>query len=355
MKDRGLSRPLFVTDKTLAKLEVCQRLIKNLEKHHFSPIVFDQATGNPVESHVVQGLAEFKNQRADSIIMFGGGCALDVGKAIGLMVHHPGNLFDYEDGKCSDSAISNNIPYTIAIPTTAGTGSEVGGSSVISKDDSKQKVIIWSKHLIPKVVIANPEYTYDLPKPITASTGIDALVHNIEAYLAKSYHPICDGIALQGIKLISSSLVQAFQQGQSYEHRANMLMASMMGAIAFQKGLGVTHSCAHALSTRYDLHHGLANAVMLVPCLEFNLDQCEKKYSEMAKVVNNSNSQTHAPKSFINWIIRLKEELGLSQNLESLGISPDALLIDLALQDPCHQNNPKVCLRSDFEAIFSNA
>ena len=290
---------------------------------------------------------------------------MDVAKAIALIANHPGHLFDYEDGNCT-RPIDQPIPPIVAIPTTAGTGSEVGRSAVISDDETHGKKIVFDPQLLPKVVLADPELLLGLPAKITAATGMDALTHLIEAFLAKGDNPLCDGIALEGIYLVKQHLKNcvAFAQKQAageeidqaahLRARAGMLNASMMGAIAFQKGLGVTHSCAHALSTLCDTHHGLANGIMLPAAMRFNLEAEPKKFLRMARVVNPS-AQTG--QVLIDWIIDLSNSIGIPPSLRSIGVSTAIVgkLVGIAINDVCHPLNPKPVTEDDFYAIYQDA
>jgi alcohol dehydrogenase class IV len=277
-----------------------------------------------------------------------------VAKAIALMVHHPGDLFDYEDDLPGARPVDQAIPCWIAIPTTAGTGSEVGRSAVISDELTHVKKIIFSPSLLAKAVFADPELTLDLPPKFTATTGMDALTHLVEAFLAKAYHPICDGIALEGLQLSSRSLAQAFKEPKDIEARSSMMMASMMGAIAFQKGLGVVHSCAHALSAYKDLHHGLANGVMIDWALRFNVSAVPERFSRMAMTVGLKDQD---PQSFLAWLISLKREIGIPMRLSEFGLQDSDLskLSSLALADSCHASNPAPLSLADFHKIFSEA
>ncbi len=356
LENAGAKRPLLVTDKGMADFPVVKKIIMQVEKKGQFIAVYSDAQGNPVESHVTKGVTAYQKHKADSLIILGGGCALDVGKAVALMATHPGNLFDYEDDKPGALPIDKSrIPFMVAIPTTAGTGSEVGGSSVISNEQTHSKVIVWGTGLIPKVVIADPQLTVSLPASVTAATGIDALTHNIEAFLAKSYHPICEGIALEGIRLVFLHLKTAVQTPSDLESRGQMLAASMMGAISFQKGLGVTHSCAHALSTCYDLHHGLANALMLEPCMEFNREYQPAKFARLGNAIGLYGSDHYVGKEFILRIKKLKEQVGITQTLKDFKVQVSEKLIDTAFADPCHQMNPRPCVRQDFKQLFNEA
>jgi alcohol dehydrogenase class IV len=354
LKAQGLGRPLFVTDKGLFTLPVFDELVSIAAAASLAPGRFGGVGGNPVKSQVMAGVDAYRAHDADAIVGVGGGAALDVAKAIALLVNHPGDLFDYEDETPGARPIDQEIPYLVALPTTAGTGSEVGRSAVISDDVTHVKKIIFSPRLLARVVFADPELTVGLPSKVTAATGMDALTHCIEAYLAKAYHPICDGIALEGLKLAARSLERAVAHGADLEARGDMLMASMMGAIAFQKGLGLTHSCAHPLSTVADLHHGLANGVMIDYALAFNADVVPERFRELAAAVG---LEDHAPAAFLAWLRDLKARIGIPRTLTEAGVSREHLdrLSDLAIADACHANNPRVCTRADFHRIYSEA
>ncbi|MDD9951577.1 MAG: iron-containing alcohol dehydrogenase [Zetaproteobacteria bacterium] len=352
LHEKGFSRPLVVTDQGLVSQPFVQDFVRLLQQVHMNPVLYADAQGNPVKSCVMDGVKLYQDVHADSVILIGGGCAMDVGKAIALMVSHPGDLFDYEDG-CTDARpVDRDIPFMMAIPTTAGTGSEVGGSAVISDDLTRAKVIVWSPRLIPNLVVADPALTIGLPTQVTITTGIDALVHNIEAFLAKSYHPLCDGIALEGIFLIFKHLPTAVEYPQNLDARQGMLMAAMMGAVAFQKGLGVTHSCAHALSTRFDLHHGLGNALMLLPCLEFNLSAAPDKFARMGQCIGLQGDTEQQARGFITALAKLYDKMNVRQMIPPYDMTVDDALVQIAFEDPCHQHNPRVCTVDDFRLLF---
>src|SRR6185369_383262 len=262
-------------------------------------------------------------------------------------------------------AITESIPYFVALPTTAGTGSEVGRSSVVSDDLTHVKKIIFSPKLLAKVVFADPELTLDLPPAITAATGMDALTHNVESYLSPEYHPLCDGIALEGVRIAARALPIAYRDGRNLQARSDMLMSSMMGAIAFQKDLGAVHSCAHALSTVADLHHGLANGIMIDHVMRFNLPSATAKMAELARVAGvpraGSMSEGDAASAFVTWLGATKQSLGIPAKLSGLSsqravTSGDIpALVDVAINDTCHRTNPRPCAREDFERMFTEA
>lgn len=354
LRAQNVARPLIVTDKGLAALPAVSELQTALQAEGLAAELFSGVWGNPVKSQVAAGVAAFRAHAADSIVGIGGGAALDVAKAIALMVNHPGDLFDYEDDLPGARPFDQPIPFWVALPTTAGTGSEVGRSAVISDDQSHVKKIIFSPRLLAKIVFADPELTVGLPPQVTAATGLDALTHNIEAFLAKAFHPICDGIALEGLRLGALNLRQAVKVPTDLDARAAMMMSSMMGAIAFQKGLGVVHSCAHALGTVCNMHHGLANGVMIDHALVHNVGVATEKFVRMAQTVGLRNP---GPEAFIGWLETLKSEVGIPATLTAAGVAPASLeaLVDVAVADACHPNNPRPCTREDFHHILEAA
>lgn len=356
LKERGIRRPLIVTDKGLAALPMIGELQSALKSEGLTPEIFSGIWGNPVKSQVMTGVAAYRAHRADALVGIGGGAALDVAKAILVMIHHTGDLFDYEDEKPGARSIDAEIPYWVAIPTTAGTGSEVGRSAVISDDGTHLKKIIFSPRLLAPVVYADPEWTVGLPAGVTAATGMDALTHCVEAFLAKGYHPICDGIALEGVRIAYGALEKAVHSPRDLEARGAMLMASMMGAIAFQKGLGVVHSCAHALGTVADLHHGLANGILIDHALRVNVHAVPERFSTLAEVAGVPTNDRN-PDGFLRSLAAMKGRVGIPSHLGAVGVRKDQIpaLVDVALQDGCHANNPRPCVRADFEAIFRAA
>ena len=353
LKAQDVKRPLLVTDKGLAALPLPKELMESVRAAGPEPALFSDIAGNPVESSVTGGVAAYRAHRADGIIGLGGGAALDVAKAIALMAGHPGALFEYEDGRPDARPIDKDVPYWVALPTTAGTGSEVGRSAVIS-DANHIKRIVFSPKLLARAVFADPELTLGLPAKVTAATGMDALTHCIEAYLAKDYHPICDGIALEGLRLAARALPRCIEAPGDIQARSDMMMASMMGAIAFQKGLGLVHSCAHALSTVADLHHGFANGVMIDSALRFNLDSSAEKFVRMAQVVG---IEDETGEGFLRWLREIKARIGIPAGLKAAGVDRRELerLSRLAFQDSCHQNNPRPCREDDFRQIYTAA
>jgi alcohol dehydrogenase class IV len=351
LRDHRLRRPLVVTDKGLATLPVTRQFLAHLDTG-LDVGIYAGVHGNPTASQVRAGADAFKAHRADCVIGFGGGAALDVAKVVGLAAVHDGDILEYVWDHPQVRPIVAELPYFVAVPTTAGTGSEVGRSSVVSDDTTHVKRTIFSPKLLAKVVFADPELTLDLPPAVTAATGMDALTHNIESYLSPAYHPLCDGIALEGVRLAARSLATAVADGRNLQARADMMMSSMMGAIAFQKDLGAVHACAHALSAVCDLHHGLANALMLEPVLHFNLEAAPEKFAELAHVAGAARAE-----DFVPWLARLKREIGISPSLAAVGVKRDQIdaLVGIAEKDICHATNPRPCRTADFHRFFEQA
>jgi alcohol dehydrogenase class IV len=359
----GCARPLVVTDRGVAALPVFVTFLGEL--HGVSHAVFSGISGNPVRRQVMQGAQAFRAHDADSVIGIGGGAALDVAKAVALMATHPGDILEYAWDHPQVRPIAEPLPYFVALPTTAGTGSEVGRSSVISDDVTHVKKIVFSPALLAKAVFADPELTLDLPPAITAATGMDALTHNVESYLSPAWHPLCDGIAVEGVRLAAAALPIAVREGHDAGARADMLMSSMMGAIAFQKDLGAVHSCAHALSTVADLHHGLANGIMIDHVMRFNLPVASAKLAELARVARvpggDGGSEEARASAFVVWLGRLKQELRIPARLSdyeaSRRVNADDIprLVEIAMADTCHQTNPRPCTADDFRRIFAES
>ncbi|MEI6303782.1 MAG: iron-containing alcohol dehydrogenase [Betaproteobacteria bacterium] len=361
LQAQGVKRPVIVTDRGIAPLPMLGAFRDSLAKAGLVVEVFSDIWGNPTGSQVMAGAAAFKAHGADAVIGFGGGAALDVAKAVALMAGHPGDVLEYAWDHPQVRPIDKMLPYFIALPTTAGTGSELGRSSVVSDDATHIKKIIFSAKILAKAVFADPELTLDLPARITAATGMDALTHNVESYLSPAYHPLCDGIALEGVRICAQALPKAVKAPRDLQARADMLMASMMGAIAFQKDLGATHSCAHALSTVADLHHGLANGIMIDHVMRFNQPAATVKMAEMARVAGLSvpvgASAEAGAAVFIAWLTRLKADVGLPAGLAMVGVKADQVdaLVEVAINDICHQTNPRPCSRGDFAGLFRSA
>jgi len=351
LRDQGLRRPLIVTDRALATLPVLAEFMSHL-RTGLDVGVYSGVYGNPTASQVMDGADAFRTHRADCVIGFGGGAALDVAKVVALMAVHDGHVLEYAWDHPQARPINGELPYFVALPTTSGTGSEVGRSSVVSEDDTHLKRIVFSAKLLARVVFADPEVTLALPAAVTAATGMDALTHNVESYLSPAYHPLCDGIALEGTRIAARALATAVREPGNLQARADMMMASMMGAIAFQKDLGAVHSCAHALGAVCDLHHGLANALMIEPVMQFNREAVPAKFAELAHAVGVAGSE-----AFVPWLARLKQEIGIAPGLAAVGVRREQIgrLVEVAEKDICHQTNPRPCKAADFARFFELA
>lgn len=348
-----LRRPLIVTDPVVAQLVFFRNIIEDLKKKDLSCEIFSDIHKNPVKSDVYKGVEVFDQSGCDAIIGIGGGAALDVARAIVLRTHHREDLFKYDDLTGGDVFVTNEVPHFITIPTTAGTGSEVGRSAIISDDVTHQKRILFSPKLIAKIVFADPLLTMELPAFITAATGMDAMTHNMEAYLAKMPHPMCEGIAMQGMTLINESLEKAVKNPDT-ESRSKMLLGSLMGAVAFQKGLGVVHSLAHPLSTLLDTHHGLANAVTIPYGMEFNISGFEEKFKQIARCLSLKDE---SGKSVVKYLFEFNSRIGIPNKLTAIGVKAEHIeeLADLAIADFAHPNNPKPVSRDDFKELYLKA
>jgi len=351
LKSQGVKRPLIITDKGLANLPILKEFTSSLVG--LAVTTYSGVFGNPVKQQVADGVTAFKAHGADAVIGFGGGAALDVAKAVALMAVHEGDVLEYAWDHPKVRPIRNPLPYFVALPTTSGTGSEVGRSSVISDDTTHVKKIIFNPVLLARAVFADPELTLDLPPNVTAATGMDALTHNVESYLSPAYHPLCDGIALEGARIAAHSLERAVRSPKDIAARSDMMMSSMMGAIAFQKDLGAVHSCAHALGTVNDMHHGLANGIMIDHVMRFNLDAAETKLAELARVCGAGTSA----ESLVVWLAGLKARIGIPARLGERGVRKEhiAKLVEIAVADTCHQTNPRPVSAADFERIFAGA
>ncbi len=353
LKGQGLSSPLVVTDPVLADLDFFKEIISTLKNAGLRVEVFCDTHKNPIKSDVLNGAEAYHTTQRDCVVGIGGGVGMDVARAIALRINHHRDLFDYDDLIGGDKFITNEVPYFVTVPTTSGTGSEVGRSAIISEDESKKKRILFHPKLLAKMVFADPLLTMDLPPFITAATGMDALTHNIEAYLAKNYNPMCDGIALEGISLIVDSIANATHRSD-VESRSKMMIASLMGAVAFQKGLGIVHSLAHPMSSLLDTHHGLANAVNLPYGLKFNYEGCEDRFDTMGYHMGlgaNGGDQV------CDFIINLNAQLGMPKKLSEVGVKEEHIepLSVLASADFCHPNNPKPVTQGDFKKLYTEA
>src|SRR6185436_1825576 len=338
---------LVVTDKGLAALPIVAELMADLAAAGLAPALFGGVFGNPTASQAMAGAAAFREHRADAVVGIGGGAALDVAKIVGVIANGGGTALEYAYDHPNVRSIGNDVPWFVALPTTSGTGSEVGRSAVISEDDSHVKRIVFSPNILAKAVFADPELTLGLPAAVTAATGMDALTHNVESYLSPAYHPLCDGIALEGTRIAARALRTAVHDGANLAARSDMMMASMMGAIAFQKDLGAVHSCAHALGAVCDLHHGLANALMIDTVLAWNHEAVPAKFDELAHVCGIEGGGA----ALVPWLRALKADIGITGGLAQRGVKAEQMprLVALATADICHQTNPRPVTSADFE------
>ena len=341
---RGMRRPLLVTDAGLVNTPVADRVRVLIPQ---AP-VFSAVDPNPTEKNVLEGVSFFKEHDCDSVIGLGGGSPIDAAKAIRLKVTHPLDLAEYDDNIGGDAKVTANLPRYIAIPTTAGTGSEVGRSTVITLAATNRKTVVFSPHLIPDLALADPELTIGMPPKITAGTGMDAFTHNVEAYLSKGFQPICDSIALGGAKIVYEHLPRVMKQPDDLEARGQMMIAAMMGAIAFQKGLGAVHSLAHPLSSEFGMHHGTSNAVLLPAVLEYNRSSVPDRFRALAH---------HLGKDITACTRELNEVCSIAPRLRDYGIPESALsmLAGKAFEDGCHQLNPRPCTREDLLDLYKQA
>ena len=351
LREQGLKRPLVVTDRALAKLPVLAEFLTHLEGLQVA--VYDGVFGNPTCAQVMAGAAAFKAHGADCVIGFGGGAALDVSKVVGVMAVHEGDVLEYVWDHPQVRPITQPLPYYVALPTTSGTGSEVGRSAVVSENDTHVKRTVFDPKILARAVFADPALTVALPPPVTAATGMDALTHNIESYLSPAFHPLCDGIALEGLRIGARALALAVAEPGNIAARADMMMSSMMGAIAFQKDLGSVHACAHALGAVCDLHHGLANALMIDTVLAWNHEAVPHKFDEMAHVAGVSGGGY----AFVTWLKHLKREVGISGGLAAHGVTEAMLprLVPLADKDFTSGTNPRPASAADYERLFRQA
>ena len=351
LKGEGKERPLLVTDPGLAGLAFFQTIVEQLKDHGLEIGLFTKLDSNPVKQNVIDGKEAYHEGGCDSIIGFGGGASMDVARAIALAAHHERDLFDFDDSLGGDKYVTEEIPYFVTVPTTSGTGSEVGRSTVIAEDDTRKKRILFSPRIMASRVFADPGLTVDLPPHITAATGMDALCHNVEAYLARGFNPMCEGIALEGIRLVADALETA-TNNPDIESRSKMMMAALMGATAFQKGLGIVHSLAHPLSTMFNAHHGLANAIMLSFGVEFNRE-------EVSQRIRDINEALGLPREadLVEWLREYNGKLGMPTSLLALDVNEAHVdeLSALALEDVCHQCNPRKAGLTDFKSIYREA
>jgi len=354
-KNLNISNPLFVTDKDLINLNMTKKIISDIKKSFNNLAIFSNFSGNPIGENVEEGVLEFKKNKCDGVVAFGGGSGLDVGKAIAFMSGQSRPIWDFEDiGDYWKRADENNIAPIIAVPTTAGTGSETGRASAIINKENGVKKIIFHPKFLPSIVILDPVLTIDLSPRLTSATGMDALAHNLEAFCAPGFHPMADGIAIEGMRLIKKSLLTAVKNGKDLNARADLLAAASMGSTAFQKGLGAIHSLSHPVNAQFNIHHGLSNAIFMPYVLSFNRSLIEKKIVSICDYLYLDKNF----ESFLNWILDLRKELKiphkLSEVIETSKIDLK-ILSQMALDDPSTATNPKKLTIDDMKILYEHS
>lgn len=351
----GIKAPLFVTDPGLVNLPIVANALDILSKAGVKTEVFSKVDGNPTLQNLNDGLAAYRAGGHDGVIAFGGGSAMDIGKTIAFMSGQTRPVFDFEDREdWYTRADPKGIAPIVAVPTTAGTGSEVGRAAVVTDPADHTKKIIFHPLMLPKVVIADPELTLDLPPRITAWTGMDALTHCIEAYCSPFFHPLGEGIALEGMRLAKEWLPVAVRDGQNVSARAFMMAASSMGAIAFQKGLGAVHSMSHPCSSLRGAHHGLSNAVILPYVLKYNMPAISERLAAAARYLDLPGQSAD---SFLAWIIALRKEIGIPHTLKEIGVDEDMIeqAAPMAVLDPSTGGNPRPVAAEDYATLYRMA
>ena len=364
----GIKKPLFVTDSDLVKTEMVANAVQSNNKNSIPTKVYSEVKGNPVSGQVIKGVEVFKNGNHDGVIAFGGGSSLDVGKSIALLESNNRPLWDFSgegsfwtENNYNESMAKNkmsnpdNIRPIIAIPTTAGTGSEISRAAAIINENTNVKKIVFHPKMLPTLTILDPKLTLGLPSFLTAATGMDAFAHNLEAYCASGYHPMADGIALEGMWLIKKWLITAVNEGKNIEARGNMLTASSMGATAFQKGLGAIHSLSHPVNSVFNIHHGLSNAVFMPYVLTFNRSAIENKIAKLSEYLELKNPSFN---SFIDWVLDLRDKIKIPHKLSECAKITDKdieTLAPMALNDPCTPENPKKTSLDDMKLMYRHS
>ena len=354
LTELSISRPLIVTDPQFSENENFKKMIEHLSKESIQFSIFTDIKGNPTGKNVSDGVLKFNADANDGVIAIGGGSALDAGKAIAFMSKQKENLWFFEDvGDNWTKAIIKDMPKVIAIPTTAGTGSETGRASLIVDEDTYTKKIIFHPSILPDLVILDPELTISLPAHLTAATGMDALAHCLEAYCSEAYHPMAHGIAVEGVRIIKNNLVDAFKDPENLFARSQMLVSSPMGSTAFQKGLGAIHSLSHPINAIHDLHHGLTNAIFMPYVIKFNQSVIEEKMERLSKYIELKNQSFDG---FLEWILDLRKQLSIPHTLKELNVKFDFdKLSKMALVDPSTPTNPIVLNQEDMKLLYLNS
>ena len=346
-----ISNPLIVTDPQFREVAQFKGIIDSLNNSDKNYSIFSEIKGNPTGTNIRDGVNVFLKNKNDGVIAIGGGSSLDAGKAVAFMSKQKENIWYFEDiGDNWTKAIIDNLPKVIAIPTTAGTGSETGRASLIVDEETYTKKIIFHPTMLPDLVILDPSLTISLPKHLTAATGMDALAHCLEAYCSNNFHPMAHGIALEGIKIIKENLVTAYNDPGNIEARAKMLVSSMMGSTAFQKGLGAIHSLSHPINAVNDVHHGLSNAIFMPYVVKFNQSQIEERIFFLSKYIDLENQSFDG---FLQWILDLRKQLAIPHTLKDLNINFDFdKLSKMALVDPSTSTNPLDLNEDDMKALY---
>ncbi|MDJ1159357.1 iron-containing alcohol dehydrogenase [Chelatococcus sp. SYSU_G07232] len=350
----GMAKPLLVTDPGLSGLPMIGEAVARCRAAGLAVAVYDKVQPNPVEANVTEGIAVLRAGGHDGVIAFGGGSALDCGKVIAFMAGQTRPMWDFEDiGDWWTRADPDGIAPVVAVPTTAGTGSEVGRAGVITNVETHTKKVIFHPKMMPKVVICDPELTIGLPPAVTAGTGMDALAHCLEAYCAPGFHPLADGVAAEGVRLVKAFLPRAVAHGADIEARAQMMAAAAMGATAFQKGLGAVHSLSHPVGALYGTHHGMTNAVFMPYVLAFNRPAIEERIVRLAAYCGLEPSFD----AFLQWVLDLRRDIGVPHTLAGLGVdgAKAALIAGMAIADPTAGGNPVPLTGEGAAAIFEAA
>ena len=350
----GIKRPLLVTDKGLANLPITTKTLDLMEAAGLGRAMFAQVDPNPNEKNLEAGIKVFKDGNHDGVIAFGGGSGLDLGKMVAFMADQKGSVWDYEDiGDWWTRADADAIYPNVAVPTTAGTGSEVGRASVLTNSETHVKKIIFHPKVLPSVVICDPELTVGMPKPITAGTGMDAFAHCLEAFCSPHYHPMSQGIALEGLRLVKEYLPRAYADGSDLEARAHMMSAAAMGATAFQKGLGAIHALSHPLGAVYNTHHGTTNAVVMPPVLRFNRPAIEDRLTQASAYLGISGGFD----GFFDYVLKLREDLAIPDKMSALGVGTDRIdeLAAMAIDDPSCGGNPVELTVKNLTELFKQS
>ena len=344
----NIQNPLIVTDPGLLNTDLIEKLNKSLKSQ---TKIYSNVQGNPTGSNVTNGVKVLKEGDHDGVIAIGGGSAMDVGKGIAFLAHQTKPLWDFEDiGDLWMEADSKSILPIIALPSTAGTGSEVGRAAVFLNEETKKKKIIFHPKMLPQIAILDPILSLGLPKNVTAGSGMDALAHCIEAFSSPFYHPMAEGTAVEGIRLVKENLLEVYNDGGNVKARANMLVASMMGAAAFQKGLGAIHSVTHPVNSLYNSHHGTTNGTVMPFVLEYNRSAIESKFDRLGRYINISGGLD----GIVDWVNNLKKEMNIPHSLQDMGVQlgDEEKLSKLAFEDPSTGGNPLPMTVDKFKELI---